>query len=181
MAEPLDGQFCHLQVFWPRCPTGTRSAPPELTVQILCGTDLIHIHRIEQAIIRQGESFLTRIFTTPERSYCTLPDGSFRYASLAARFAAKESIAKALGTGVGPEGIQWTDIEILTQTGGAPIARLHGAAKIRYETLGGLSLAISLTHDQDLAQAFCVLLSSGQAAPFSEDDSTDRIARGVER
>jgi len=141
-------------------------------VQILCGTDLIHIHRIEQAIIRQGKPFLERIFTASEIAYCTLPDGSFRYASLAARFAAKEAVAKALGTGIGPSGIQWTDIEVLTQTGGAPFPRLHHAAKHRYESLSGISLSISLTHDQDLAQAFCVLLSASQPAPSPANDGT---------
>lgn len=131
-------------------------------MQISCGTDLIHIHRIEQAIMRQGNRFFDRIFTAAEKTTCTLPDGTYRYPSLAARFAAKEAVAKALGTGIGPAGIQWTDIEILTKASGAPFASLHGAANSRYEALGGLSLAVSLTHDQDLAQAFCVLLHTNQ-------------------
>jgi len=146
-------------------------------VQILCGTDLIHIHRIEQAIIRQGRPFLDRIFTESERTYCTLPDGSYRYASLAARFAAKEAVAKALGTGIGPAGIQWTDIEILTQTSGAPFSQLHHAAKHRYDSLGGISLSISLSHDQDLAQAFCVLLCAGPSALAPAEESTPCITR----
>lgn len=137
-------------------------------MQVLCGTDLVHIHRIEQAIMRQGKPFLERIFTASEKAYCTLPDGSIRYTSLAARFAAKEAVAKALGTGIGPAGIQWTDIEILNQTSGAPFACLHGAAQTRYEALGGFSLSISLTHDQDLAQAFCVLLSTSQAGQSTQ-------------
>ncbi|MDD2457596.1 MAG: holo-ACP synthase [Eubacteriales bacterium] len=137
-------------------------------MQISCGTDLIHIHRIEQAITRQGNRFLDRIFTLAERTHCTLPDGSLRHASLAARFAAKEAVAKACGTGIGPAGIQWTDIEILSLSSGAPVATLHGAAKKRYDALGGLSLSISLTHDQDLAQAFCVLLHTSQADVFPD-------------
>lgn len=148
-------------------------------MQVLCGTDLVHIHRIEQAIMRQGKPFLERIFTLSERAYCTLPDGSFRYASLAARFAAKEAIAKALGTGIGA-GIQWTDIEIHNQSGGAPVSRLHGAAKIRFEALGGFSLSISLTHDQDLAQAFCVLLSTGQAGQLTQAGRNESDTPGAQ-
>lgn len=79
-------------------------------------------------------------------------------ASLAARFAGKEAIAKALGTGIGPRGIAWTDLEILREPSGAPVVRLHGAARDLYVELGGQSLALSLTHDQNLAQAFCVML-----------------------
>ena len=78
--------------------------------------------------------------------------------SLAARFAGKEAIAKALGTGVGPQGIGWTDLEILKEPSGAPKVVLHGAAKTWYDQLGGLSIAISLAHEQSHALAHCVIL-----------------------
>lgn len=79
-------------------------------------------------------------------------------ASLAARFAGKEAIAKALGSGIGPHGIGWTDLEILRDTSGAPVVSLHGAARQLYDDLHGQSLSLSLSHDLDLAQAFCVML-----------------------
>lgn len=122
-------------------------------MQVRCGTDIIHIDRFSRAIERQGERFLARIFTLQEQSAC---EG--RTASLAARFAAKEAIAKALGTGIGPLGIRWTDLEVQTDSAGAPHVVLHEAAERRYQDLSGQSIAISLSHDQNLAQAFCVLI-----------------------
>ncbi len=122
-------------------------------MQIACGTDLIQIDRIEKAVMRQGERFLSRVYTPSELAYC-----AGRTASLAVRFAAKEAIAKALGTGIGPHQIRWTDLEIVTASTGEPSVRLHAAAAQFYTDMGGQSIAISLTHDQNLAQAFCVLL-----------------------
>lgn len=148
-------------------------------MQIYCGTDLIHIHRIEQAITRQGRRFLERVFTAAEIAACTLPDGSLRQASLAARFAAKEAIAKAFGTGIGPLGISWTDIEILSQPSGLPVPHLHGPAQARYAALGGRSLSVSLTHDQDLAQAFCVLLGTLQSESTGADPVQEQTSSGV--
>ena len=79
-------------------------------------------------------------------------------ASLAARFAAKEAVAKALGTGIGPQGVCWTDIEIIRQESGQPLVRLKGAAARIFQAAGGLSISISLAHEDRLAMAYCVLL-----------------------
>lgn len=122
-------------------------------MQVKCGTDLVQIERLERAVLRQGERFLNRVFTTRELAQC-----QGKIASLAARFAAKEAIAKALGTGIGPHQIAWTDLEIVRQDSGQPTVELHAAAARFYAELGGQSIAISLTHEQNLAQAFCVLL-----------------------
>ena len=98
-------------------------------VQIKCGTDLIRIERIRQAIQRQGRPLINRIWTAEEQADCGLsrqtgcrssdqaddliaPLSATNAASLAARFAAKEAVAKALGTGIGPLGVGWTDIVI---------------------------------------------------------------------
>ena len=122
-------------------------------MRVLCGTDLVQIERFERAMSRQGERFLSRLFTARELAQC-----QGKSASLAARFAAKEAIAKALGTGIGPHQIAWTDLEIVRQDSGQPTVELHAAAARFYAALGGQSIAISLTHEQNLAQAFCVLL-----------------------
>jgi holo-[acyl-carrier protein] synthase len=135
---------------------------------VRCGTDLTHIHRIEEAVRRQGRRFLDRIFTPTEYQACTNRDETLRLSSLAARFAAKEAVAKALGTGIGPGGITWLDIEIIPSSGGAPEVRLHAAAKARFLALQGQSLAISLTHDLDLAQAFCVMLCADDSPAWPQ-------------
>ena len=135
-------------------------------MRVFCGTDIVHIHRIEKAIIRQGERFLKRVYTAREIALCT-SEGQYRIPSLAARFAGKEAIAKALGTGVGPLNISWTDLEILGEDSGAPTAILHDAARERFTSLGGISLAVSLAHEQDIAQAFCVILSGSDSTSNS--------------
>ena len=126
---------------------------------IKCGTDLIRVQRIKNACDRLGEPFLRRIWTESEIKDC-MPDGQLSdraAASLAARFAAKEAIAKALGTGIGRYGIQWTHIWIEKIDSGAPIPRLSGAALIYFRKIGGTDIAVSISHEKDYAQAFCVI------------------------
>lgn len=121
-------------------------------MNVNCGVDLIRISRIEKAVKKYGGSFVNRIWTAQEQQVATTA------ASLAARFAGKEALAKALGSGIGPSGVSWTDLEILKNTNGAPVVHLHGAARLLYEQNKGISLSLSLSHDGDLAQAFCVIL-----------------------
>lgn len=131
---------------------------------ILCGTDLIRVSRVANAVERHGDRFLNRIYHHTELACCGWPD-HLRLNSLAARFAAKEAVAKALGTGIGPLGIQWTDIRIeRLETGagglfGQPVVTLAGRALDRYRDLNGLSISISMSHDGDQAIAFCVISS----------------------
>ena len=116
------------------------------------GVDLIEIERVRLVVDQQGERFLRRVFTAGELAVC-----AGRVESLAARFAAKEAVAKALGTGIWRQGVQWTDIEILRDAeSGAPQLRLHGAAEARSATLGVAEWSISLSHDQERAIAFVV-------------------------
>ena len=113
------------------------------------GVDIIEINRVQGALDRFGERFLNRIYTDLEIRYCR-----GRVPELAVRFAGKEAVMKALGTGV--RGVGWKDIEILAMRGGKPIVYLHGRAKRRAETLGLDEMAISLTHSDDFAIASVV-------------------------
>lgn len=121
------------------------------------GIDLIEIERIQQAIARHGERFLQRIFTPPELQAC-----SGKAESLAARFAAKEAVSKALGTGIGPVG--WREIEIVGSEVEAPRVRLHGRAAQVAARLGVTSWSLSLTHGRAIAAAVVVALGEGAAA-----------------
>lgn len=110
------------------------------------GVDLIEVERVKQAIERQGERFLKRIYTSKELTLCgdNMP-------SLAGRFAAKEAVAKALCTGIGD--VAWTDIEILRGPNKEPILHLHGNAKkiSKQKKLKVWSLSISHTHEHAIA------------------------------
>ncbi len=113
------------------------------------GVDLIEISRLREAIDRHGERFLTRIFTSTEREQC-----GANFASLAARFAAKEAAAKALGTGLGP--VAFTEIEIIRGKNGAPTLVLHGQARQEADRLRLTDWAVSLSHTGELAMASVV-------------------------
>jgi holo-[acyl-carrier protein] synthase len=118
------------------------------------GVDLIEIERLQRAISRHGERFLKRVFTPLE-----LAEAGMNSASLAARFAAKEAVAKALGCGIGPVG--WQEIEIRRGPARKPVLHLHGAAaRLAYES-GLQSWSISLSHSQSHAIAF--VLAMGEA------------------
>ncbi len=126
---------------------------------IRCGTDLVSTLRIRQAIERRGRLMLDRLFTTGEMADCNVLEhlNDPAIPSLAARFAAKEAVAKALGCGIWRHGVSWTDIEVQRLPTGQPVIRLHGAALAYYRALNGQSIAISLSHEQDHALAFCVI------------------------
>ena len=113
------------------------------------GIDAIEIARIRTALERHPERFLRRVYTPAEAAYCR-----GRVPELAARFAAKEAISKALGTGL--RGIVWREMEILPDRRGKPLVYLHGRARRRAEELGLTHFAVSLTHARELALAFVV-------------------------
>jgi holo-[acyl-carrier protein] synthase len=125
------------------------------------GVDLIEIARIWTAIARHHERFLTRVFTPREIIQC-----HERPESLAARFAAKEAAAKALGTGIWRHGIAWTDIEIVRVEYGAPSLHLHRAALQRANILGWSAWSVSLSHDREHAIAFVVAMTDPNALPI---------------
>jgi holo-[acyl-carrier protein] synthase len=113
------------------------------------GIDIIEIARIERAIAQRGESFLHRIYTELEiKLYGNKPS------SLAARFAGKEAVIKALGARA--KGICWKEIEILSDSNGKPLVHLHGKARNQAQDLGADNIAISLSHSKEYAIAFVI-------------------------
>jgi holo-[acyl-carrier protein] synthase len=116
------------------------------------GVDMIEIERLRETMERRGEQFMARIFTPAEQAEC----GS-NFQSLAARFAAKEAVSKALGTGIGDVG--WQDIEILRAESGAPVLTLHGPARQLAAEMGLSNWSISLSHTRKHAVAMVVATS----------------------
>ncbi len=115
------------------------------------GVDIIEISRIQKAF-RNSDKFGPRVFTAIEQDYCM--GKKYPWPSLAARFAAKEAVAKAMGTGIGR--VSWTDIEIVKNEGGCPQAKLSGAALETARGLGISGFQISLSHCKEYAVAFVV-------------------------
>ncbi len=119
-------------------------------MQDICvGVDIIEIDRISATIERFGDRFLQRIYTEEEAAYCR-----GRAPQLAARFAAKEAVMKALGTGT--RGVGWRDVEVARKRSGEPEIVLHGRAAARAEKLGIDRLAVSLSHSRKYAVASVV-------------------------
>lgn len=117
------------------------------------GTDIIEIVRIDRAILRHGSKFLDRLFTKNEQDYCLRYKKASRH--FAGRFAAKEAIAKALGTGF-RENISWLDIEIGHDPFGKPIAKLSPALLERF---GNPSILLSISHSHEYATAVALRTS----------------------
>jgi holo-[acyl-carrier protein] synthase len=118
------------------------------------GTDLIEIVRIKETIERHGERFLHKVFTEGEIAYC-LSKKINSAESFAARFAAKEAGAKALGTGIS-RGVSWKELEVRRTIGERPTLRLSGRAAERAAQMGVRTLSLSLTHSRDVAMAVVV-------------------------
>lgn len=116
------------------------------------GVDILEIDRMREVLERHGSRFIERVFTDREADLCGRDP-----VRLAGRFAAKEAVAKALGTGIARAGIGWRDIEILADDAGRPIVRLHGAADVRRRAMGGGAIALSVSHERAFAVAFCVM------------------------
>ena len=111
------------------------------------GIDIVEISRIKKAISRFGDRFLNRIFTPNElKLYRDKPQ------SLAARFAAKEAVAKSLKA----KNLSWQDAEILSADGGKPVIHLHGKAERRARLLGLGNFSVSLSHSRSHAVAFVI-------------------------
>jgi holo-[acyl-carrier protein] synthase len=128
---------------------------------IRSGVDLIEVDRIDRAILRHGSRFFDRFYTSQE-----LIEAQGNTPALAARFAAKEAVAKALGTGIGDVG--WKEIEIVNGPKRQPLLRLHGRAHELAETLGLTSWSISLSHTHEHAVALVFALQRQPEAGSSE-------------
>ena len=124
------------------------------TALISLGTDILKIERIDAVVARLGDRFVRRILTENER----LEYGSSGQPNrlLAKRFAAKEAIAKALGTGIG-RGVSWQDIQINHDENGAPLVELSGGAQEVAHRRGAASVLLSLADETDYVVAFAAL------------------------
>jgi holo-[acyl-carrier protein] synthase len=118
------------------------------------GTDIVEVERIASSVEKFGNRFLGRILRPDEIAYCL----SHRHAAphIAARFAAKEAVSKAFGTGIGAR-LGWQDIEVRRKESGEPYVVLHGQGAILFEQRGAKQLAISLSHTRVYATAVAVL------------------------
>ena len=117
------------------------------------GVDIVEVERIDHAIIRHGQRFFDRFYTSQE-----LIDSGGQTPSLAARFAAKEAVAKALGTGIGQ--VAWKEIEVVNGPRREPMLRLHGQAQQLAESMGLTEWAISLSHTEQHAVAVAVAFNT---------------------
>jgi len=116
------------------------------------GSDIIHIPRVARAI--ENERFLQRVYTARECAYAK-SRGRGMAASLAARFAGKEAVLKAFGTGLRDGKL--TDVEILPDALGAPVVHLGGYFAARAEEMGVERVLVTLSHERDYAIAYCIL------------------------
>jgi len=123
------------------------------------GIDIIEVARVAEMMRSHPARFLKRVFTPGEVAYCK-KSIKRRNEHLAARFAAKEAVMKALGTGL-RAGISWTDIEVMHEPGGRPVVVLHGAAAKVAAGLGVLRFHLSLTHIELVAMAS--VIAEGEA------------------
>ena len=118
------------------------------------GTDLIEVTRIAKAYEKFGARFANRILLPDEIAYCESHRNPAPF--LAARFAAKEAISKAFGTGIGAQ-LGWQDMEIRRRESGEPWVLLHGKGKVLFEARGALRLLVTLSHTENYATAMAVL------------------------
>lgn len=118
------------------------------------GIDIIEVARIRTAYERFGERFLKRILLPDEITYCL----SYRFPAphLAARFAAKEAISKAFGTGIGKD-LGWCDMEVLRKESGQPWVVFHGPGLVLFQNRGARQILLSLSHTENYATAVAIL------------------------
>lgn len=125
------------------------------------GVDAAEIPRIAAALERWGQRFLDRVYTPAEQLYCR-----GKAEKLAGRFAAKEAVSKALGTGI--RSLRWRDIEVLPDRRGRPTVYLAGKAAARAEQMGVDWLSVSITHTDTLAIVFVIARLRPDAGPSPE-------------
>jgi holo-[acyl-carrier protein] synthase len=129
------------------------------------GTDIIECLRIAQLIERHGELFIGRVYTDHEIKYCQSRKMATQH--FAGRWAAKEAILKALGTGW-QRGIGFRDIEVRTEVGGRAVVAMRGGARDVIETLGVSQILVSISHCRSHATAYALALSNGAERKSSE-------------
>ncbi|RKL61651.1 holo-[acyl-carrier-protein] synthase [Thermoanaerobacteraceae bacterium SP2] len=124
-------------------------------MRILNGIDIIRISRIKNIIEKFGDKFINRVFLPNEIKYCeSRGNKAIHYA---VRIAAKEAVAKALGTGISKD-ISWKDIEVVNNDTGKPEVILHNEAKNVLKRMGGYDVSLSLSHEGNNAVAQVIIL-----------------------
>ncbi|WP_448597679.1 holo-ACP synthase [Thermoleptolyngbya sp.] len=134
------------------------------SLNLSLGTDIVHIPRIRALLDRFGDRFLKKVYTAIEQqdywqACAQAIETQVGIARLAGRWAAKEAVVKAMGTGW--RGIRYTDVEIQRQRNGAPTVCLHGTAAQWATQVGGGNWQLSLSHDGEYAIATAMFLSHG--------------------
>jgi len=124
-------------------------------VLIGLGCDLIEVERIDRAIERHGELFLVRTFTEEERAYCA--GLKYPHKHYAARWAAKEAVAKAFTTGIGAE-LGWTSVGVYHGVRSEPLVRLDAKGAALLHALGGTDVLLSLSHTETHAMAVAAIV-----------------------
>jgi len=122
------------------------------------GVDIVEVARIRELMERKGDRLVGRVFT-PEEMGCAAGERGGRYDGLAGRFAAKEAVAKALGTGV--RGFGWSEVQIVEEPSGKPRVRLTGRAAEVAARLGVVHVEVSIAHTRDTAVAVAVAVGAG--------------------
>jgi holo-[acyl-carrier protein] synthase len=120
------------------------------------GIDIIEIDRIRESVEKHGDHFLKKVFTKKELDYCL--NKSNKYQHLAARFAAKEAVYKALTTGW-HENLTWQSIEISNEPNGLPVVKLHG--ELNNFLSEEKSLRISMSHSRDYVACVAITYKKG--------------------
>jgi len=126
------------------------------------GIDIVETGRVRDSLEKFGDRFVNRCFLPGEIAYCR----SMKFPELhfAARFAAKEAISKAFGTGIGKQ-LGWRDMEICRRDSGEPFVVLHGKAVELARERGVTRLFVSLSHCKDYAAAQAVIVGNSAGAP----------------
>lgn len=122
-------------------------------MQIKTGIDILQMKRFARVYQKHGEKFLKRFLLAEE-----IAAANGRVESLAGFFAAKEAFSKALGSGIGQQGVRWHDLQIQKDESGKPVLSLMGGAAAKYRELGGRCFDISISHEKKYVAAVCVLL-----------------------
>jgi holo-[acyl-carrier protein] synthase len=147
---------------WLFGPAGVAALPAPLHlpqgVNVGVGIDIIEVDRVRKVYEHHGERFLKRVFTEREILQCRRR-GVIHYARLAGRFAAKEAISKALGTGL--HGVAWREMEVVQLRSGRPTITLHGRAKLRAEQLGISAFDVSIADLAHMSIAIAIAVQTG--------------------
>ena len=142
--------------------------PPTPEATHAVGIDMIEIDRVAKVLAKHPRRFIERVYTPEEAAFCR-----GRVPELAARFAAKEAVMKALGTGA--RSVAWRDIEVLPDRRGKPLVYLYGGAAKRAETIGLVAIDVSLSHLESFALA--AVVCTAQRPEQTHAEARERLVR----